>query len=331
MVKKMPPLRVQDKLVFLLALVPYLMDHDRVSVAEAASHFDVPEQQIRDAVRLIAVSGVPGETATYQAGDLFDIAWDDFEDNDQIVLTHMVAIDDSPRFSAREASALIAGLQYLSGLPEHADRAAIATLMSKLSRGASAQPTAMAVEGSELDETLVLIRESVAAGTQISFDYRNSRGESERRRIDPVRVESVDADWYVRGWCHSREDVRTFRLDRMSRPSMTAEPITHTSADVRLPESLFDASPADIEVTIDVLDSAIALLGDYVAPGAAMVPHGDWRRLTVSAPHFHGLKRLVAGLSGAVTVVTPRDAREAVARWAQAGVDRYSELPGAPR
>lgn len=327
MAKKVQPLRAQDKLVYLLALVPYLMDHDRVSVSEAAAHFGVPEQQIRDAVRLIAVSGIPGETATYQDSDLFDIAWDDFEENDQIVLTHMVAIDDSPRFSAREASALIAGLQYLSGLPEHADRAAIATLMSKLSRGASAQPTAMGVEASDLDETLALIRESVGAGTQIEFDYRNSRGESERRRIDPLRVESVDADWYVRGWCHSREGVRTFRLDRISSPTMTSEPITHTAADVSLPETLFDASPEDFEVTIDIVESAIPLLGDYVAESARLIAVGDRVRTTVRVPHFHGLKRLIAGLPGVVTVVAPAEARDAVAQWARSGADRYAELP----
>ncbi len=139
MADRQPP-KAQDKLAFLLALVPYLMDHDRVSVADAAEHFDVTPEQLREAVRLIAVSGVPGETASYQHGDLFDIAWDDFEDNDQIVLTNMVAIDDSPRFSAREAAALIAGLQYLSSLPEHADRAAISTSDGEADPGLVGEP-----------------------------------------------------------------------------------------------------------------------------------------------------------------------------------------------
>ena len=129
---KVPPMQAADKLTFLLSLVPFLIERGTVSVAEAATHFGVKPELVREAVKLIAVSGVPGETSTYQYEDLFDIAWDDFEDNDQIVLTNMVAIDDSPRFSAREAAALIAGLQYLSSLPEHSDRAAVASLMSKL-------------------------------------------------------------------------------------------------------------------------------------------------------------------------------------------------------
>jgi proteasome accessory factor C len=108
---------------------------------------------------------------------------------------------------------------------------------------------------------------------------------------------------------------------------MTSDAITHTTGDVNLPETLFDTSPEDIEVTIDVVESAIALLGDYVAEDARLVPAGDRVRTTVRVPHFHGLKRLIAGLQGVVTVVAPAEARDAVARWARAGVDRYTDQP----
>jgi proteasome accessory factor C len=323
MAERPQPRQAQDKLAFLLSLVPYLMDHDRVSVAEAARHFGVPEEQIREAVRLIGVSGIPGETATYQHGDLFDIAWDDFDDNDQIVLTNMVAIDDSPRFSAREAAALIAGLQYLSALPEHADRAAIASLSSKLSRGASAEPSHVAVEASESDGTLALIRQSVEQGVQLEFDYLNSQGQAERRRVDPLRVESVDADWYLRGWCHSREALRTFRLDRMSAPAITDAPITHGARDVTLPETLFEGSADDLLVTIDVAASAAPLLADYIPDGTARTEVDGRVRTTVRVSHYHGLKRLIASMPGVATVVEPAEARAVVAAWAAAGAARY--------
>lgn len=320
---KQPPLRAQDKLAFLLSLVPYLMDHDRVSVQETAAHFGVPEEQIREAVRLIGVSGIPGETAMYQHGDLFDIAWDAFEDDDEIVLTNLVAIDDSPRFSAREAAALIAGLQYLSALPENADRAAIASLMGKLSRGASADPSAVAVEASETDETLALLRASVERGVQIEFDYVNSSGEAERRRVDPLRVESMDADWYVRGWCHLREAVRTFRLDRISNPVITEESITHGLHDVTLPERLFEDTPDDLIVTIDVARAAVPLIADYVPDGATYEERDGRVRTSLRVSHYHGLKRLIASMPGVATVVGPPEARRVVAEWAAAGAARY--------
>jgi proteasome accessory factor C len=325
MAERRKPMQAQDKLAFLLALVPYLMDRDRVSVAEAAEHFGVDQDQLRDAVRLIAVSGIPGETNAYQPGDLFDIAWDDFEENDQIVLTHQVAIDDSPRFSAREAAALIAGLQYLTALPENADRDAIGSLMAKLARGASAAPSQVAVARSEADEALATIRDAVIAGVQVEFDYLSSRGERERRRVDPLRIESVDQDWYLRGWDHLRTAIRTFRLDRIDDLVATDEPITYRPGDVKLPETLFTGTPEDQLVTVEVSASAIPLIEDYIPEGAERAQRDGVIRTSVRVAHFHGLKRLVAGLAGVLTVLDPPEARQVVAGWARAGVERYRD------
>jgi proteasome accessory factor C len=319
---KPQPFQARDKLAFLLSLVPYLMDHDRVTVTEAAEHFAIPEEQIRDAVNLIAVSGLPGETSAYQHEDLFDIDWDAFENDDEIVLTNRVAIDDSPRFSAREASALIMGLQYLSALPEYADRASIASLIAKLSRGTSGSVAPVSVGGTESHPSLDLIRTAIATGRQLEFDYLNARGERERRRVDALQVESVDADWYLRGWCHLREAVRTFRLDRISGAEVTDAPIEHRASDVRLPE-LFEASPADLEIVIDVDASAMPLLADFIPDGARSQQAGGRIRTTLRVSHYHGLKRLIASMPGVVTVVGPSEARQAVAAWAAAGAARY--------
>ncbi len=319
-----PPLHARDKLTFLLSLVPYLMDHDRVSVSEAAQHFGVTEDHIRDAVRLIAVSGIPGDTSSYQHDDLFDIAWDDFEDNDQIVLTNMVAIDDSPRLSGREAAALIAGLQYLSALPENADRKAIAVLMAKLSLGASTAPSPMAVEPSETDALLALIRDAAATHHQIEFDYLNSRGEHERRRVDPLRVESVDADWYMRGWCHLRGALRTFRLDRMSAPLITHELITFRPEDVSLPEALFEGSADDIEVTLAIAPAALPLVADYLTPDATIRTENGAVTATIRVTNLHVVKRLVCASPGLLTVISPNEARRMTAEWAKAGANQYS-------
>jgi proteasome accessory factor C len=319
----MAEFQARDKLAFLLSLVPWLMEHDGATVAEAAEHFGVSAQQIRDAVELIAVSGVPGDTDQYQHGDLFDINWDAFEERDEIVLTNLVAIDDSPRFSAREATALIAGLQYLSSLPENAGSATLARLTAKLSRGASAEPSQVGVEEVAGDATLALIRDAAARGVQLELDYLDSAGQRERRRVDPLRVESFDEDWYLRGWCHLREAVRTFRLDRISNAVITEAPIEHRAGEVRLPDRLFEASPEDLEVTIEVAPAAMPLLVDYIPDGATSSQVDGRIRTTLRVSHFHGLKRLIASMAGVATVVAPPSARAAVAEWAAAGAARY--------
>jgi proteasome accessory factor C len=323
MARRPRPLKAPDKLVFLLSFVPYLLERRVVDVREAAKHFGMTDEQIRDAVRLIATSGLPGSTGTYQPNDLYDIDWDSFEDDDVIVIVHHVAIDDAPRLSAREAAALIAGLQYLSALPENAGSASLASLMAKLTAGASAAPSRLAVAETEADESLSLIREAVAEGRQVEFDYLNARGEAGRRRADPLRIISQDADWYLQAYCHTREDVRNFRVDRMSNLELTDEPIGDHSQ-VAMPDTLFQGSDTDLDVIVDVSPAALPLLADYLADSRSREVDGRLR-VTLRLAHVHGLKRLVAGLPGLVTVVAPAEARAAVADWAEAGLAGYND------
>lgn len=319
-------LGARDKLNFLLTLVPWLMDHERVTVAAAAEHFGVDERAVRDAVELIAVSGVPGDTASYQHGDLFDIAWDAFEERGEIVLTNLVAIDDAPRFSSREAAALIAGLQYLAALPENADSAAIASLAAKLSRGVTGTPAPLGVAGTrEVDRVVALARTAMRRGVQLELDYRNARGEGERRRVDPLSIDSVDADWYLRGWCHLRAAVRTFRIDRMSDVVVTDEPISFRPGEVTLPERLFQGTPEDLEVILEVPEDALPLIADYLTPGVPRSTEDGRVRTAVRVSHLPVLARLVAGMPGVARVLGPEEARRAVADWARRGRERYPD------
>ncbi|WP_353827544.1 helix-turn-helix transcriptional regulator [Agromyces sp. SYSU T0242] len=316
-------LRAPDKLVFLLSLVPYLLERKVVDVSEAAAHFGVKEEVIRDAVKLIATSGLPGATGTYQPNDLFDIDWDAFEEDDVIVIVHHVAIDDAPRLSAREAAALIAGLQYLSASPENADSASLAALLDKLRAGASAEPSRLAVAEEAADATLGEVRRAVATGRRLEFDYLNARGEHRRRRVDPLRIASLGADWYLQAYDQLREDVRNFRIDRMSGLRITDEPIADHS-DRAIPDTLFQASPDDLDVVVDVAPESLPLLADYLADSTTTEVDGRLR-VTLRLAHVHGLKRLVSGLPGLVTVIAPEEARTAVAAWAEAGLAGYPD------
>jgi proteasome accessory factor C len=320
-----PQRDARDKLALLLSLIPYLMDHDSVSVADAAAAFEVTPKQIRDAVHLIAVSGLPGESHAYLANDLFDIDWDELEDNDTIVLTHTVAIDDTPRLSAREAAALIAGLQYLSALPEHADRDAMASLMAKLERGTAAGAAQVAVTPAGLRDTVATVRTAIEERRQLEFDYVSARGDSERRSVDPLRIESVNDDWYLRGWCHLRQAVRTFRLDRIDHLVKTARPISEHAERVVLPERLFQGSADDLIVSVDVASPTLPLIADYIPDDAPRELDGDIVHTKVRVAHYHGLKRMVARFAGQLTVTSPAEARAAVAAWASAGAARYAD------
>lgn len=315
--------RGSDRLALLLAFVPWLIEREVATVADAARRFDVSEELVRELVRLIAVSGVPGESRSYLHEDLFDIDWNAFEDEDEIVLTNRVVLQRSPRFSAREAAAVIAGLQYLSAFPDNADRSTIATLFGKLSHSAAADPTPLGVVVGGNRDRIGLIREAIRVDRQLEFDYLNARGEQDSRRADPLRLDSVDDHWYLRAWCHLREAVRTFRLDRIVAIRTVDAPRRHRGEDHLLPDALFQPSPSDLEVELEFSESVLPQLADFLEDAEITPAGAGRRRARIRIAHHHRLKRLVAELPGMVTVVGPPDARAAVRDWAQAGLDGY--------
>ena len=293
MAKRSKPLKAPDKLVFLLSFVPYLLERRVVDVAEAAQHFGMTEEEIRDAVRLIATSGLPGSTGTYQPNDLFDIDWDSFEDDDVIVIVHHVAIDDAPRLSAREAAALMAGLQYLSASPESAGSASLASLRAKLAAGASSAPSRL---GGRRDGGRRVARAHPRGrrrGPSARVRLPECRGERGRRRADPLRIISQDADWYLQAYCHTREDVRNFRVDRMSDLLLTDEPIGDHSHRI-VPDTLFQGSDSDLDVVVDVSPAPFRCSPTTSRTRAPARSTGDSGSRSALA-HVHGLKRLVGG------------------------------------
>ena len=136
--------------------------------------------------------------------------------------------------------------------------------------------------------------------------------------MDPLRIASLGADWYLQAYGHTREDVRNFRIDRMSDLEVTDEPIgDHTGR--AMPETLFQASPDDLEVVVDVAP-ARCRSSRTTSPTRRRPRSTTACGSRLRLAHVHGLKRLVAGLPGLVTVVEPEMARAAVAEWAEAGL-----------
>ena len=95
-----------------------------------------------------------------------------------------------------------------------------------------------------------------------------------------------------------------------------------------MPDTLFQGSDTDLDVVVDFSPGTLPLLSDYLADSTTREVDGRMR-VTLRLAHVHGLKRLVAGLPGLVTVVAPAEARAAVAEWAAAGLAGYSDRDGA--
>jgi predicted DNA-binding transcriptional regulator YafY len=57
----------------------------------------------------------------------------------------------------------------------------------------------------------------------IRFDYRDAKGRTTRREIEPQAMLILPPLWYLVGWDPMRDGFRHFRMDRISRPEAMAD------------------------------------------------------------------------------------------------------------
>ncbi|MFJ9374464.1 helix-turn-helix transcriptional regulator [Streptomyces sp. NPDC101455] len=75
-------------------------------------------------------------------------------------------------------------------------------------------------------ETLTVMASTVAGRERLRFAYRAKDGTESRRRTEPYRLVSTGRRWYLVAYDLDREDWRTFRVDRVSRPFATGARFT---------------------------------------------------------------------------------------------------------
>lgn len=315
------PLVATDRAALMLQLVPYLIGKGEVSIAEAADEFDVEPEQMRAMVEKLTVIGLPGEAGFWQmSNDLFDIDWDLLDQRDLIVITNSVGLERAPRLSAREAAALLAGLQLARAIPGVGDTALFTGLLAKLARGASSTPADVIVAPGPVDAVRDTVATALQQGVAVSFAYKAPDAALTTRTVDPVKVLISDGQWYLQGWCHLREAMRTFHLDRVSALELTQIPIAHGEDPV--PDWFEDGTGGDVVVRLRFAEDVGPLLGDYLER-AQLSTSGGATIATLRVADEVSLRRLVARRGGTVEILEPEAARHAAAAWADAGLAQY--------
>ncbi|WP_243074711.1 YafY family protein [Microbacterium sp. SS28] len=314
------PLIATDRAAIMLQLVPYLLGKGEVSVAEAADEFEVSAAQMREMVEKLTVIGLPGDSGFWQMpNELFDIDWDLLTQQDLIVITNSVGLERSPKLTAREAAALLAGLQLARTIPGVGDSEIFAGLLAKLSRGASAAPAEVIVASEPVDEVRSIVASAVRERLAVSFTYKATDAAPTTRTVDPVKVQIASGQWYLQGWCHLRRAMRTFHLDRVSDIRLTDIPISHGGEPV---PGWFEDGEDDVVVRVRFPETVAPLLGDYLDRATVDTVDGV-STATMRVADEVSLRRLAAKRGGVVEILEPEGARRAAAEWAAAGLEQY--------
>jgi predicted DNA-binding transcriptional regulator YafY len=94
--------------------------------------------------------------------------------------------------------------------------------------------------GSPVDPVSPVMQQALLDAVAVELTYRDGQGRETVRVVEPAGLFGVSTDWYLAAWCRLRQAPRIFRLDRITRASLTREFITPRSLDTMLPELPFD-------------------------------------------------------------------------------------------
>jgi proteasome accessory factor C len=309
-----PRMQASDTVTLLLSLVPYLIEASPVSISEAAQNFGVSEKIIRDAVTGLTTLGVADTSGIPLHGEMFDIDWDEFLDRDTIYLTHTVGIEGTPRLSAREAATLVAGLSLIEDAVNESNRALVSGLRQKVALGSSTRVADIAIVPSRAPKNLDVIREAIESKQHVRFNYRGAGQTTQERFIDPLRIETVSGTWYVRGYCHLRDALRTFRADRMANVALDPTPADTALTVSDLDEVLFEENETDIIAMLTMPLWAVGIISDFGPRKIA--EQGDEVTVEIRFATVENVYRVLSRRPGVITVTAPESLRQQVAAWA---------------
>ena len=178
--------------------------------------------------------------------------------------------------------------------------------------------------------TVLLLAEAIRRRRRLRAACRSFAGDVTRRELSPHGLVVHSGRWYLAAHDHGRDDLRTFRVDRMRRPVITKEPA------VEPPEG-FDAVayisrslartpwPHEVEVLIDLpLEEATQRLPATLAE-LAEADGGTLLRMRVSSLDW--MARILAGLDCGFTIREPAELRASVRALAERLFDSAHSAP----
>ena len=123
---------------------------------------------------------------------------------------------DGEEVAALAACLAVLGDRFAYSQPLRLALLSLAQGRPELIAEAETPPLTVVPESHETAAALPKLQAAVAERKTVVFTYYAiSRNEEMERVVDPYGLQLVAGEWYLIGYCHLREDLRTFRLSRI--------------------------------------------------------------------------------------------------------------------
>lgn len=296
----------------LLNLVPYLLAHQNISLADLSAEFDVTEKEMLEDLNTLWMCGLPGYTPL----ELIDLSFD----SGFVTISNAEVLQEVRSLTSEEIIVLILGLDLILSAVSSGDtetRNAIEALRLKAQHIIG---DVVRVKPAVPLEIYNLIDIALKQRRELHFTYLTAikDGESDRT-IRPTDLRTEGSSFYLDGYSLDARGFRTFRIDRIS--------------NLRIGET-FDSS-AQVEVGPDKSLGQVQLRKNHRKAserfGLALEASGSAIAATQEFSYFSSewVVRTVMETGGDVELLRPSNVRGEVLSRAQSLLSAYErgDLP----
>ncbi|MGH3357449.1 MAG: helix-turn-helix transcriptional regulator [Nocardioidaceae bacterium] len=315
----------REQVTRMLALVPYLRGRDGIPVERVAEDFGVTTSQLINDLNVLWFCGLPDAVT----GEMIDVDMDALESEGVVYIDNAEFLPRPLRLTQHEALSLIVALRTLRAAAGEGEREAVDSALAKLESAAGEGAVAAGTVEVHVEDTAPEVRrvvaDALAARKRLHIAYLvPSRDEQTERDVDPLRVLTGEGRPYLEAWCYRADDVRLFRLDRITAVTVLDEPVAEHDVQGRdLSEGLFQPDPESPSAVLDLHPQAHWIAEYY--PNDAIENRPDAvLRVTLRVGDLAWLRRLVLRQGGAAVVVEPRSLADEVTALARDALVAYA-------
>lgn len=179
-----------------------------------------------------------------------------------------------------------------------------------------------------LAPTLEKLRRAVREHRRVTMHYRSSTNpHPESRDLDPYALVHRWGWWYTIGYCHLRNELRTFRVDRMDGLNLT-DRVFQTATSFNVQEYLEQEwkSQPQIRIRLRFDPEGAQIARQNRIHWESMEVQADGTiHVTMNMPDLIWASSNVMSYGPLVTVLEPESLRQMVAQWSQAILAKYND------
>lgn len=309
-------------------MIQYVVAQGVVKIQELAERYSMSVSKIREELAMIMMCGVPNG----QHDELINVNDGDLE-SDTVTISNAALLAEPQKLAPLEAVAILGGLNALASIPEFEHQEILNSALEKVNSAVARFEGWNGALGFALSKAREndIPRQLVTAAKQhnvVRIDYYSASSRTHQLRdVEPVRMIEDGSIQYLRAWCRKREDMLTFRVDRILSAQILDELYVPSAKheDQQDVQIRYEASSDDLEVVLYVDTEILPIVEAFHPTSWSTGKIGRGYLATVRFSDHQVAAPLVARHSGKLAVVSPDATREQVVRWLDDAIRMYED------